>query len=320
MVHIQLLHGVVHLEYTFTPKSQNLNTHKYAEIIAFQKLVEKSPWFSFSLPSSTELSSFLSISFIYFRWGCSHEADAVKAYIEAKSATHSNFRVQDAGLFISLEKPYIGATPDGIVMCDCCQKRTLEVKCPHCFKDNLPDEDVKGFCMKKDERGSWTLRRDHTYYYQVQVQLNVCEVESGDFVVWTKGGIVVETIFKDKRFYDAALPLVEHFFVYGVLPEIIGKWYTRKAVADESGVVQLPVIEASTQETDDAEDPTKLWCYCSQPTYGNMVLCDNYECTIQWFHFDCLRIHCPPKGKWYCPSCSKLPQFRRKHHALTKKI
>ena len=48
---------------------------------------------------------------------------------------------------------------------------------------------------------------------------------------------------------------------YGVLPEIIEKWHTCKAVADESGVVQLLVIETSTQETDFAEDPTKLWCY-----------------------------------------------------------
>ena len=27
------------------------------------------------------------------------------------------------------------------------------------------------------------------------------------------------------------------FFIYGVLPEIIGTWYTRKHVADEDGIV-----------------------------------------------------------------------------------
>ncbi len=43
-----------------------------------------------------------------------------------------------------------------------------------------------------------------------------------------------------------------------------------------------------------------------------MVQCDNDKCTIQWFHFDCLRIRCPPKGKWYCPSCRKLPKFSMK--------
>ena len=63
--------------------------------------------------------------------------------------------------------------------------------------------------MRKDERGLWTLRRDHTYYYHVQ--LKVCEVESGHFVVWTEGGIVVEAIFTDKSFYDPKILHVEHF-------------------------------------------------------------------------------------------------------------
>ena len=26
----------------------------------------------------------------------------------------------------------------------------------------------------------------------------------------------------------------------------------------------------------------------------------NSDCTIQWFHCDCLRIRNPPKGQWYC--------------------
>ena len=105
--------------------------------------------------------------------------------------------------------------------------------------------------MRKDERGLWTPRRDHTYYYEAQVQLNLCEVEGGDFVVWTEGGIVVEAIFIDKSFMmQKSLKLDTS---YRVLPEIIGKSYTCKAVVDESGVVLLLVIETSAKETDGTE-------------------------------------------------------------------
>ena len=50
------------------------------------------------------------------------------------------------------------------------------------------------------------------------------------------------------------------------------------------------------KETDESEDMSKLWCYCNEPSFGEMIQCDNEKYTIKWFHFDCLRIRCPMKG------------------------
>ena len=50
-----------------------------------------------------------------------------------------------AGLFVDTSQPYIGATPDGTVTCTCCGKGLLEVKCPHCAKDGLPEDEPKSF-------------------------------------------------------------------------------------------------------------------------------------------------------------------------------
>ena len=84
-----------------------------------------------------------------------------------------------------------------------------------------------------------------------KTQLNVCKLSYGDFVVWTEGGIAVERIFVDKTFYETVMQDVEHFFIYGILPEIIGKWYTRKPVADGNGVVpfstSLPTSSTSSK-------------------------------------------------------------------------
>ena len=45
-------------------------------------------------------------------------------------------------------------------------------------------------------------RREHAYYYQLQVQLNVCQLEYGDFVLWAENGLAVERITRDTKFYE----------------------------------------------------------------------------------------------------------------------
>ena len=147
------------------------------------------------------------------------------------------------------------------------------------------------------------MSREHAYYYQVQAQINICNVGYGDFVVWTTNDLLIERIMPDQDFFERMAEPIEHFFVYSILPEIIGKWLTRRPVATEEGVVCIP--EAIEEELTD-EDMEANWCYCGTPCYGNMIMCDNANCAIKWFHFDCLRIRRPPHGKWYCPSCRKL--------------
>ena len=167
------------------------------------------------------------------------------------------------------------------------------------------------------ENGKWALKRNHTYYYQIQLQMTVCKVKYGDFVVWTEKEfaaerIEIERIEIDDVFFDTQNNDVKHFYVYGVLPEVIGKFYTRKPVANCEGIVPVPISSNTPGKGDEEKDDTdlsRLWCYCNEPSFGDMVKCDNDKCTIEWFHFDCLRIRCPPKGKWYCPSCRKLSKF-----------
>lgn len=41
----------------------------------------------------------------------------------------------------------------------------------------------------------------------------------------------------------------------------------------------------------------------SQISFGEMILCDNDLCPIEWFHFSCVSLVLKPKGKWFCPNC-----------------
>ena len=46
------------------------------------------------------------------------------------------------------------------------------------------------------------------------------------------------------------------------------------------------------------------YCTCSRPSFGEMVCCDNPECAIEWFHYDCVGLDAAPDGVWLCPICA----------------
>lgn len=54
---------------------------------------------------------------------------------------------------------------------------------------------------------------------------------------------------------------------------------------------------------DEDEEDTRTWCFCNEKSYGEMVRCDNPDCTLRWFHYPCIGMVEPPTGKWYCPRC-----------------
>ncbi len=54
--------------------------------------------------------------------------------------------------------------------------------------------------------------------------------------------------------------------------------------------------------TADLQEP--VYCICRQVSYGDMIGCDNSGCPVEWFHYACVGLTAPPKGKWYCPECS----------------
>ncbi|XP_026496021.1 inhibitor of growth protein 3 [Vanessa tameamea] len=80
-----------------------------------------------------------------------------------------------------------------------------------------------------------------------------------------------------------------------------------------STVVNNVAIEEPMEEewTYDPNEPR--YCICNQVSYGDMVACDNQDCPYEWFHYPCVGITAPPKGKWYCPQCQTNMRRNRAH-------
>lgn len=126
--------------------------------------------------------------------------------------------------------PYFGATPDGIVECDCCGRGCVEVKCPFTFKDIMPCHIMdKHYCLNHHfgKECDNQLKFDHRYFVQVQAQMAVCDLSYCDFVVYTTVGVHIERIFFDLNYFNSMKLKITTFFCSKILPELLT--HSRKA-------------------------------------------------------------------------------------------
>ncbi len=84
-------------------------------------------------------------------WGCEHEESARKSYIEIAKRRHNKLESSQCGLVISTSFPYMGASPDGIVNCECCGNGVVEIKCLYSLLITLFLEacDEQSFCLER---------------------------------------------------------------------------------------------------------------------------------------------------------------------------
>ena len=113
-------------------------------------------------------------------------------------------------------------------------------------------------------------------------------------------------------FLMEAIDKATRFFKYGILPELIGKWYTCLPQISEPSSSQTTTSASPSKETDSLE----TWCYCKTEESGTMIFCDNEICPIRWFHVEFLRITNIPKKKWFCPECRKEKKISRKKNHI----
>ena len=119
-----------------------------------------------------------------------------------KERGHSHLTVIQCGLFISTENAWLAASPDGIVE-DCTNgsSRTsglLDIKNPYSARKMTLLEAVEKstFCLEKDkDSGTYTLKKKHDYFYQIQCQLYCTNKDCCDLVVNTEREIHVERIY-----------------------------------------------------------------------------------------------------------------------------
>ena len=218
-------------------------------------------------------------------WGITHEDIARKEYIALVLEDHVELECVESGLHVNPLFPHLGATPDGVVNCDCCGKGLLEIKCPYKHRNSHPHRvEDSAFFLVKGDNGEVHLSTEHEYYFQIQGQLAVCDLHYCDFVCWTLCGLHYERVLADHDHFEEVKPALDRFFVSVLLPRLL-----TGSMSGSTGVEQA--AQAHIPDT---------YCWCNGKDEGKMVACDNDSCERQWFHFGCVGVSRKPRGKWFC--------------------
>ena len=170
------------------------------------------------------------------------------------------------------------------------------------------DASKERFFLHQQSNGIMTLDTYHTYYYQVQVQMELCGAKCCDFVILSGNELHIQRIYPNKDYIKNAFAIdkASTFIKVGVLPELVGKWFSKAPLHQGSTATtdrQNTVSSTVTRSTDGGKK--RLYCICQQKESGRMIACDNEACPVIWFHVACLKMQRIPKGKWFCDACRR---------------
>ena len=155
-------------------------------------------------------------------YGRVNEDSALHAFLATVFTDPSLVEVLKPGLFVNSDEPWLGASPDAVLTIDG-KQCLVEIKCPYAARDLIIDEAlqrVKSFCLTGENSKAVILKKTHSYYYQVQIQLHVCKLEICYFVVWTPKDLAYLTIHKDADFLQTIIPKLKSFYFTHMLPAL----------------------------------------------------------------------------------------------------
>ena len=172
------------------------------------------------------------------QYGMQMEDITQKDYISYHQHTgNHSLTVQKCGLFVSPATPWLAASPDGLVYdpVNAVQPFGLvEFKNPHSARAKTLDEacDSTTFCLEKEERGAYKLKKRHDYHYQIQCQLYCTNREWCDFVMRTDRVLHIERIYRDRVWWDEQLLKLEKFYFNALLPELACPRYLKGGIRE----------------------------------------------------------------------------------------
>ena len=70
---------------------------------------------------------------------------AANRLLDVLKVKHKKLKMEEPGLYLDVDKPFIGASPDRIISCFCHGKICVEIKCPCSVSDKSPTDNDLNF-------------------------------------------------------------------------------------------------------------------------------------------------------------------------------
>lgn len=159
------------------------------------------------------------------KYGREMELHAKEAYSKIFEENHKETSHRECGLFIDETKQFLGASPDLLLECVCCEKGVLEIKCPFSVANDIPKPDNLKYLVSINEKV--TLKTNHQYYAQIQGQMAIAKRDWCHFLVYTQKGYHVERIELNIDYWLTLQHSLEWFYVNHLKPGIKSKEHSR---------------------------------------------------------------------------------------------
>ena len=129
----------------------------------------------------------------------------------------SGLRIGEAKFYIPQSHPFLGATPDGIIVKDNDIDSVVEVKCP--YSSRWTGQRPKWIQLKSD--GTYGLEPESRYWYQVQAQMFVTGARQCVFGVFTPKMTWIMVVPRDQSFIDRTVHELTVYYVNEYLPYLL---------------------------------------------------------------------------------------------------
>ena len=206
-------------------------------------------------------------------WGKTMERSVLDKFFKTISPLHENMCIQSTGLLIDKDEPYLAATPDGLVTCDCHEDFIVEIKCPFAHKSKTIAEIEKRNFFLDDNK---VLKDSHHYYEQVQGQMALAGVAKCYFVTYTEKELHYQEVEFDEWRWENSKSQLKEFFYNIVFPAIASN-----RIAEE--------LKAAERQ-------------CTCQSYKIVVTVNCSKCS-NTFHRMCTDFRSKPKSDWLCNCC-----------------
>ena len=158
-------------------------------------------------------------------WGLKKEKCAMNLYRRVAGKKHFCMTIENYGLHIYKDNPFLGCSIDGILKCKCkhhCGTKIIEIKCPYSDREKLPKEVALSKGCILDGNGNLQLTPNSEYFHQIQGQMGIYGCKFADLVIYTQQGIqVVEDIVFDESFFRDMIEKLEFYYKYSLLKKMI---------------------------------------------------------------------------------------------------
>ncbi|KYB29552.1 hypothetical protein TcasGA2_TC031978 [Tribolium castaneum] len=150
------------------------------------------------------------------------------------------------------------------------------------------------------------LQDDHSYYYQIQMQLALTQEQKCYLVVWSPKNMIYTCVYFNDNFWTQESAKAQQFFYKCVLPEVLAAetdWDV--STSENVSLFEEAITEPSTSKATSIDAVLYRICQEEDDQKTPMIACESGVCSIEWYHLACVGLESVPDGVWICDRCKK---------------